>query len=921
MLRRFTLIAILFCSANVMSKAQTIVLRTENYSIQFRGTPLKQALQQFVKLTSADLIYDPAFELDHEVYVTAKKVSSKELLSLILEESGYDYIILSSGTYVVVREVRERSRYAPVKGIITDKDTGRPVELASIYIADTGSGTFSNLDGTFTLPELLEGNYTIQINHTGYMPLQVEVDLEQLLTQDQGNLEIEMKPRLYLGDALVVNGSHQPLGINRNSVQNSADLNLYAVQQGTNLLKTTQYFSGVNYDIGSQQLSIQGSGSGDHILTLDGVPVYDPYSVSLITSAFSPYAIDKIQMEKAGFEASAGSQLSGKVNVRQKYSVSGAKRLQLQVEPFSSNLSATTPVNVGETPIQIDVTGRISMQDVIPNQQLSRQLDEWDQLDPLIQNFLMGSDQDIDHYDVAQQQNDFGFYDFHLTAAEKKNDFKETSFSMYFGGSDVRTDLLSERSTFNSMQPTLVYSREDASFQNNLIQLSHTNATRARIEWEAKTYFSSSGYQNQYLMQNTQHFGHTDNTAALFDDLLNKDMEDQSMNRNFIREFGFRGSFNYALNARNRLEVGLNPRYFSYHVQLNDLFYLPTIERSEVFHLAGYAEADSRIRENIRFKAGLRLTSPELDQVFAEPRASLQIDLPTTNIRYSSLKFSGGLYRQFVNRFSVSNVGPSSLIPSYNFWLPVGSNNRIPQALHLAASYKMETETGLNLHTEFFYKDIREGLSLNYPALFNENNAFDAFHDQNNYLQSHSGFARGYALTLSKQFDEVGLMLEGIYERTISEISIDNQFNGNSVPTQWNEPHRIKLFSRWKLGEHWDLISSALWIPIRNRGFRDAYYNFLPQHSNGSFGEFDLNDPAQVNLPAFFNLNTGIQYHRELGESAIKARLDIQNITNRRNVMDFGLNPLLIAPQQIEYERYARRLPGLIPTFSVEFSF
>jgi hypothetical protein len=921
MLRGLILSLILIAFLSPEIQGQTLAFRTDEYTIQFKGTPLKRALQEFVKLTNADLIYDPAFELDHEVFLTAEDESAQSLLKMILDDSGYDFIILSSGTFVIVKEVEQKKRRGNLKGIITDKSTGSPIEFASIYLAEAGSGTFSNLDGTFTLTDLLEGKYTLQINHTGYRPLELNYDMRDPKGGNTGLVHIELEPRVFLGNELVVNGSHRPLGISRNKAQTAENLNRFNIQPGSNLLFSTQYFSGLGYDLGSQQLSVQGSGSGDHALTLDGVPVYDPYSISLISSAFSPYAIDKINIEKAGFSASDGSLLAGRVDVQQRYSATGSRQVKAQSEPFSSNLTATSPVNIAGTPIQVDLTGRISMQELIPNQPITSQLNEWDRLDPLLQNFLMGSDGDIAHYDVANQNNDFGFYDLHITASERKKDFKETSFSAYLGGSDVRADLLSERNTLISDQPSLVYTRENAQYHNSLIQLSHRDFSNAKTVWDLQAYYSSSWYSNQYIMQNNGHFGNTSNTDQLFNDLVQLDAADENRNRNFIRELGFKGSINYSINSRNQIELGLNPRYFDYHVEFSDLFYLSTIDQSQVLQLGSYIESRSRIRDNISLETGIRFTSLEMENLFAEPRASVQFDLPNSRLGYSSIQVSGGIYRQFVNRFGVSNIGPSSLLPQYNFWLPSNADSEIPLSLHLAMSYKIETDMGLNIHTEAFYKEIRRGLSLNFPALFTDGSQQSTLHNQDQYLQTYSGFARGYALTLSKQFDEAGLFVEAIYERTLSQIRIENQFNNELMPTQWNEPHRVKLFSRWRISQKFEWVKTALWVPQRFRGFRDAYYNFLPQHSATNFGDYDMNDPSQVQLPYFFNLSTGLQYTQLVKSSSIRLRLDLQNVTNRRNVMDYGLTPFVQSGQDIEFRRYARRLPGLIPTFSIELTF
>ena len=64
-----------------------------------------------------------------------------------------------------------------LKGTITDRITGKPVEFANVVIMKNGvqkMGTSTGLDGTFTLKPIDPGTYTVQSTFIGYIPFKLE---------------------------------------------------------------------------------------------------------------------------------------------------------------------------------------------------------------------------------------------------------------------------------------------------------------------------------------------------------------------------------------------------------------------------------------------------------------------------------------------------------------------------------------------------------------------------------------------------------------------------------------------------------------------------------------------------------------------------------------------------------------------------
>ncbi|HCT24442.1 MAG TPA: TonB-dependent receptor, partial [Chitinophagaceae bacterium] len=97
-----------------------------------------------------------------------------------------------------------------ISGKVTDSKTGEPLAGAAVSIRSTGSGTFTDQDGNFSLSVSKPGKITIAVTFVGYSDVIKQVDASSNIT-----LNVGMAASAGIGDEVVVSASKRPEKITR----------------------------------------------------------------------------------------------------------------------------------------------------------------------------------------------------------------------------------------------------------------------------------------------------------------------------------------------------------------------------------------------------------------------------------------------------------------------------------------------------------------------------------------------------------------------------------------------------------------------------------------------------------------------------------------------------------------------------------
>lgn len=920
-----TILSIFLClSLSTFTNAQDSL--NERKPFEFSGESLSEALDRIIQRTDIDLVYDPQLIAGIHVYDRITPKSTDDLLKQLLEDHELDYIILSSGTYVIVKSARGGPFYGTFAGKVVDSETGEPLPGATVMLADASGGTSTNQAGNFSIHKLLTGRHEIIFSYVGYQPISktIEIRPDRELTE---RISLNQKPVDVL--PVVVEAHRAKIPHHQTpSVPLHSEWNTVGVMRDA--IRNLNLISGIQYGLPLTDLHLQGGQQGEHRILLDGVPVYNPYSFGQMFSSFSPYAIGEVRVHKTGYGVEAGSQMAGLINLSHDLPGTGQKNLTIQGDPLSANVRGDLSFTTGDdSSLQIMTALRKNFWDIYKNPTFEQTLQDWNTIDPLLTNSLGEINYDASLYSPIRQESDIQFFDYHLASSYQIDDFSSISASLYLAENSVETRLLNHyQSDATPSAAPYIYATDSYKWNNVTSQLTWNKMVTPRFDITSQASFSFNQFQHQNRLETSQ-YPILLREEVQMDSAIGNEFQQSStrlptqFDGNEIQHFILKSDGSYSISPTLLVQGGIQFDHVSSGIDISNQSYFPArVDQSSTL-LSSYLNTTHTFGNYWNIEWGSRLTYASFsDRIYAEPRFSIQFDQPESSIGYWSAKMSGGLYRQFINEYQITNSGPTSLVPSFAIW-SLSDENSIPKAWHLNGSFLTEPGANTSLRLDLYYKWQPVTNITSYTRLNNESaqSINDASRNEiRAFAESTEMTAIGAGIKIDQGFLNSTLKLKAGYDYSYSQIDMDTQF-GQKMTTPWNEPHRTQLRALWWIFP--DLAVTTKWQGIWGRkwAFRQSYYDFLQYRSNEIPSEFSFSSPQDDGLSPFHQVDFSIIYQPAVGNTDLEFRLELLNIFNRKNTLEKYLQPVQTEGGQRIYEVRNRNLPGFYPSVSLEITF
>ncbi|MGM0507382.1 MAG: carboxypeptidase-like regulatory domain-containing protein, partial [Bacteroidota bacterium] len=702
-------LVLLTTSASVVAQERS---ERRTPDLNFSGAPLEEAILSLAEATDTDVIFDPDLVKGFTVFYRTDNETMEETLTRILQGSNLDYVILSSGTFVIIRTTVDAIRYGSMQGQIFDSETGVPLPNAHILLADASRGASTNRGGHFNLHRLMPGTHTVIFSYLGYKPVELTFTIPS-----NGVIEpiIELTPEPVQTTPVVITAHHPILPMESSSGE-SESMQVWQSTQNRSPIQLLQLFPGIQRGESGGTMHLQGSQSGDHRIYLDGAPIYHPYSIGRHMSALSPYAIERISVQKAGYGIEHGSHLAGRIDLTHDYSADPSRTITIQSDPMfvNSKLQLSDPE---EDKWALMGAARTSLWNLYADPVLESSMNDWDFVDPLTLGALQGHTT-MSPFHTIDQDRDIASHDLHLAGRYHANRYRSHTLSLYLGSNRLSNRILNQSTA--SIPEDRLLTHERYTWENGMVQTAWSWLLSPRLDWESQWSVSWIRNNSTYSLQDETELTAIESETRepwTFDNSGFTDPARQQKNQNHLTHLTWNQRFRYAANERLDWIAGLETHWMESKFQFNDLYFRASNAGDQMGQATAYTGSEWSPVSQWSIKGGTRFSWlwPS-GTVYVEPRLTIQFDRPDARPGPISYKLSGGLYRQFVHSFDLTNPGPSSLVPDATLW-SLDTRSRVPLAWHTSFSIRMEPTSSSVLLLENYLKLQRHGWVTSYHRL------------------------------------------------------------------------------------------------------------------------------------------------------------------------------------------------------------
>lgn len=874
------------------------------YTMALRDVPLDDALQTVVTKTNIDLAYSTSLVKGKTTYCRVQEAPLDTLLSCVLAGTGVDYLRTSSGSYLLVESPTMAPAMGALAGRVVDAATGEPLPNANVLLADANTGTATNENGRFTVASIPAGEHRLAVTYVGY---RTAVDSVQVPADGRDTIRVALSRRVVETPPVVIDGLQQRLpsaGLGQAGLDASG-LGRLTGGGTPDVLRSAGRQVGVALNRPLAEVTVQGGSGGEHVMQLDGVPVREPVALSGLLSAFSPKALDRLTIHKAGFGASHGSYTAGVLEATHDLDRSRSRYGAASIDPLSANgrVEGTwTEDGAGEGKAM--VAARTSLWNTYRASSLHTLLDTRTTLDRPFTPSWVGGTLDGGSTTTWAQTSHLRFRDVHGAVQHPITPFQQISVSGYWGNTRLGTDVASLVGDGDDRRALL--SQDRYTWTNGFLQ--------ARYDWLASS--RTTGHLQVWGSRHDSHtfFGVRQDSIGTADPPGPPAADERILDRhsdegNEISEGGAHAEVDVSLSSSTRLRAGVTPQFVRGTFRVRNPFLGILEHETRDWQVGSFAEAQVSPGLNLTATLGSRFTYVQArNQLYAEPRASLRYDRSDTALGGLAVRLAGGLYRQYVMQTEISNAGPTSVVPAVQFWLPIDASMAPARAYHTAASVLLTPTPDWSLRLETYYKWQPRTLQVDYAGLVRAPTPEQApvrraVDRQSDFMTAGQGRAYGAALHLRREGEHVTSSVSAEWSQT--DRRYPGRFDGRFVPAPWEQPLRLSATVDVPLGDH--LQAQGHWKGTWGRSWalRRGYYDYLALAGTDPFPGYDLSRPGDQTLDAFSRIDLGLTGNYTVGGVSVEAQVRLVNVLDRHNPFDWSLSSRDVSATPV-----ARTLPG-----------
>ena len=804
------------------------------YSFNVSDTSLAVVLQQLVRLSGTELVYDPSLIKGRTTSCIIDTTDPEIALRCLLEDTGLDFERLPSNVYVLREKEADRppirthdtppqtAKYT-ISGFIRDAETGEDLIGAHVFIPDRRIGTASNAYGFFSLT-LPSDSVSLLVSYLGYEP-----NLERLYLDEDLTLIRRLQPLTLTSIGIEVVGERIDQ-IEDQTQMSTVTLPVNQVQSlpsilgEVDVLRTLQMLPGVQSGVeGLSGLYVRGGSPDQTLILLDGAPVYNIFHFFGFFSVFNSDAVKHVQLIKGGFPARYGGRLSSVLDLGMKEGHVNKARVEAAVGIIASRLTVEGPIGKGKS--SFILSGRRTYLDLLTR--------------PLM-----------------PKNANFGYYFYDLNA--KLNHIfspRDRLFVSVYSGKDRFGGLIREDN--NRLDLYMQWGNLTSTMRWNHL-LTNRLFSNVLVLYSRYQFDVGIGTETGLPVERFE----LDYTSGITDRGLKIDFDYLPAPHHYVR-FGVSGTYHTFSPGALQLMISTD---------LED-----AVESSvevDALEYSIYVEDDVQISNRLKTNVGLHISGFLVDQKrfdSIQPRFSLRYLTP-----YGwAMKASYASMKQYIHLLTNSSLG----LPT-DLWLPatrkVGPEKAQQVAAGLARSF---LDHQYEISMEAYYK------WMDHLIEYKNGTGFSGIdRDWQDKIESGKGWSYGAELFLQKKTGRTTGWLG--YTLSWTNRRFANLNRGNIFPYRYDRRHDISLVlthhisPRVELSGAWTYVSgSAITLPST------VYYSH-------PFVQPDLcldctieSYEARNNyrMRPYHRLDLGVNFHKEKRNGSRTFSMGVYNAYNRNN--------------------------------------
>ncbi|MCX6266155.1 MAG: carboxypeptidase-like regulatory domain-containing protein [Bacteroidetes bacterium] len=326
----------------------------QKITLKITDQSISDILKEITRLSQIDFSYNPSMlPVERHISVDATNKPVSAVLDEVLVPQGIDYVKVENHLVLKQHDQKGSEKMAVISatlsrftlsGYLRDKNTGEALIGANIYVKGTTIGAMTNGYGFYSLT-LGSGNYPMVFSFMGYKELMTDIYMNQNIRR---SVDME-EDKLEIKEVEIV-------AADRESDITRAQMSEFRFSQKTlsqlpgfggdlDILRALQAVPGIQtFGDGSALYYVRGGNSDQNLLLIDEVPVYNPSHLFGFFSAFSPDAINSVQIYKGDFPAKFGGRLSSVIDIKAREGNMKRFGFSGKIGPYASNITLEGPI-------------------------------------------------------------------------------------------------------------------------------------------------------------------------------------------------------------------------------------------------------------------------------------------------------------------------------------------------------------------------------------------------------------------------------------------------------------------------------------------------------------------------------------------------------------------------------------------------